>query len=178
MDAHDEHLLVVGTVEHRDLARGGQMLLITPEVVVRELLGRWLLEALHRHAGGIDAAQDVADRAVLTTGVEGLDDDEHPVALLGSEPPLIVADVLDCGLEKLLALLLAVDLDGVSGIEVVSQANRRPGPQTQRLSHPEYPLLPRVAHPLTFARSARPNRRAPDKCPRTRAVPPSGVSRK
>ena len=92
----------------------------------------------------------MADRAVLTTGVEGLDDDEHPVALLGSEPPLIVADVLDCGLEKLLALLLAVDLDGVSGIEVVSQANRRPGPQTQRLSHPEYPLLPRVAHQLTL----------------------------
>jgi len=138
------------------------MLLITPEVVVRELLGRWLLEALHRHAGGIDAAQDVADRAVLTTGVEGLDDDEHPVALLGSEPPLIVADVLDCGLEKLLALLLAVDLDG--GLRDRSRQPRLTvAPGRRRSGSPTLSIRScrGVAHPLTLPRSARPNRRAP-----------------
>ena len=39
MDAHDEHLLVVRTVEHRDLARIGQMFLIAPQKLVGELLG-------------------------------------------------------------------------------------------------------------------------------------------
>ena len=56
-----------------------------PEIVVGQLWGGRLLERCDLHPLGVDAAEDMADGAVLPAGVGGLDDDEQLLPILGVE---------------------------------------------------------------------------------------------
>src|SRR6478736_378174 len=66
VDAYDQHLLVMGSVEDPDPATCRQALLITAQVVLVELAGGRDFEALDPHALRVDAAHHVADRPVLS----------------------------------------------------------------------------------------------------------------
>ena len=90
VDADDEHLLVVGSVEDADLAARRQAARVAPEKVVVELLGRRDLEAVDRDALRVDAAHHVADRPVLAGRVERLEDDEDAPGVLSGQPRLVL----------------------------------------------------------------------------------------
>ncbi len=73
----DEDVLVVRPVEHPDEAGCGHTLLDAPQEVVRELLGRRLLERGERDALRIDRSDHVADDAALARGVHRLQHQQH-----------------------------------------------------------------------------------------------------
>jgi hypothetical protein len=90
VDAYDQHLLVVRSVEDPDPTTRRQPLLITAQVVVVELARGWDLEALDAHALRIDAAHHVADGPVLSRGIERLENDHDAVRGLSRQPLLIL----------------------------------------------------------------------------------------
>jgi len=67
------------------------------------------LEAPHLAALRIHAAEDPLDRAILASGIKGLQHDEQALLALGIEPRLQIGDALALGLE----LLLDIGLGGV-----------------------------------------------------------------
>ena len=81
MHAHDEHLLVVGTVEDADPPAFGKPAGGAPEKVVLQFLGARLLEAEDLAALRIDAGHDVPDGAVLAGGVHALEDQQQRMAV-------------------------------------------------------------------------------------------------
>ena len=92
MDPDDEDVLVVRSVEDRDLARPRGLLVDAPQVVVGQLLLGGPLERRHLHALRVDLVEHVADGAVLAARVGGLDHDEHLVRALGVEELLEVLE--------------------------------------------------------------------------------------
>ena len=88
MDSNDKHLFVVRTVEDRDLSAGRNPGRVTPQVIVSQLLGRRYFESVYRDALRVDSAHHVADRAVLTGSVHGLQNDEHTICRLCCQPGL------------------------------------------------------------------------------------------
>ena len=94
MDAHDEHLLVVGAVEDADAAALGQAPDVAPHEVVVEVLRRGLLEREHLAALRIHARHHVLDRAVLAGGVHRLEDEQQRPAVLGVEHLLLLREPL------------------------------------------------------------------------------------
>ena len=91
VDLHDEHFLVVGTIEDADAAALGGCAGISPEEVMAELFGRRVLEAGDLATLRVEARHDVLDGAILTCGIHGLKDDEDRPLIGGVEA------VLDCG---------------------------------------------------------------------------------
>ena len=90
MHAHHEHLLVVGAIEDPDLAAPWETLRIAPEEIVIELLRRRHLEAVHGHALRIHPAHHVADRPVLSGGVQRLQHHQHSPPVLSGQPCLVL----------------------------------------------------------------------------------------
>ena len=107
MDARNDDVFIVGSVENADHAAGRDSLLDAPEEIVLELgLGRDL-EAGHVAAHWIDAAKDFPDGAVLTGSVATLEHDEERVAGVGVEFGLEFLDAfafLLCGVLEFFAL--------------------------------------------------------------------------
>ena len=79
MDPDHENVLVVGTVEDRDLTVGGRVRVNPPQVVVGEFLARWLFEGGDLHTLRIRAIEYMANRSVLTSGVDRLEHDQQSV---------------------------------------------------------------------------------------------------
>jgi hypothetical protein len=75
MHAHHQNLLVVGPIEDSDVAPLGQVLHVTPQEVVVELLVRWLLEADYAATLRVHPRHDEFDGAVLAGRVHGLQND-------------------------------------------------------------------------------------------------------
>lgn len=90
--AHDQHLLVVGSVEDADTPALGQGTLGAPKEVVVKFLGAGVLEAEHLAALRIDAGHDVADGTVLTGRVHSLEDQQQGVAVVGIKQTLQLAE--------------------------------------------------------------------------------------
>ena len=107
VDADHEDLLVVGAVEDTDVAAGWQPARIAPQVVVVELLGRGHLEGVDLDALRVDTAHDVADGAVLAGSIDGLDDHQQAVGVLGGQARLVLGQQLDALGQELLGLILA-----------------------------------------------------------------------
>src|SRR5215213_3927557 len=79
---HDEHVLVVGSVEDTDPTPRRRALVIPPQKIVVGFFGTRGLEGGHPAPLGIDAAEDVLDGAVFAPGVHGLQHDEQPPLVL------------------------------------------------------------------------------------------------
>ena len=75
--AHRDDVLVVRAVEDGEHAGRRELLADAPEEVVRELLGRRAAERDDVHAGGVDLADHVLDRAALARGVHPLEHEQH-----------------------------------------------------------------------------------------------------
>ena len=120
MDPDDQDFLVVGAVEDADVAALGQLLLVAPQVVVVEVGAGRDLEAADLDALRVDAAHDVADRAVLAGRVHRLEDHHHAVGVLGGQAHLVLGQILDALGEDGLGLL-RVDLAGPGRVEVAFQ---------------------------------------------------------
>ena len=117
----DEHLFVVGPVVDPDPAALGERLHRAPEIVVVALLRRWRLEAEHLAALRVDAAHDVADRAVLAGRVHRLEDEEQRVGVLRVQPILLARELPDAVLEEHFRLGFVPDVRGPVGIVVVER---------------------------------------------------------
>ena len=126
MDADDEDLLVIGAIEDADVAALGQPLLVTPEVVVVQVLARGHLEAADLDALRVDAAHDVADRPVLPRGIHRLEDHDDAVGALGGQTHLVLGEDPDPGVKDLLRFLDA-DHARPGGIEAVRQTDLAAG---------------------------------------------------
>ena len=93
VDAHDEHVLVVGTVEDADHAAGWDLSMDTPEKVVAGFEGGGHLEGGDLATLRIDAGEDVADGAVFAGAIHALKDDEQGLGLIGVEDVLEVGEL-------------------------------------------------------------------------------------
>ena len=146
MYAHHEHLLVVGAVEDADLATLREALRVAPQEIVIELLGRWHLEAVHRDALRVHPAHHVADRAVLSGGVQRLQHHQHPPRVLSSQPGLVLREQAHpLGEQGDSLLLLYAALEG--RVEVLGEDHLRPGLNPERLDELRDPSLTLVGHP-------------------------------
>ena len=85
MNASDQHVLVMGTVEDGHLPPGRRGTMDPPEEIVRKLLGGRLLECHDLAALGIHRSQDVIDRPVLSPGVQRLQADQERSPSIGIE---------------------------------------------------------------------------------------------
>src|SRR6267143_784792 len=85
VDAHHQHLLIIGTVENADLASLRQAPRRSPKVVMVQLLRRRRLERPHTHSQRIHPRHDVLDRSVLPCGVHALKNQEHAPTVLRRE---------------------------------------------------------------------------------------------
>jgi hypothetical protein len=82
----------------------------------------------------------VANHPVLAARIEGLEDDQHTVGVLGSQPCLVLAEELDALREELPAFFLGSDPRLGGGIE------------TLRQDHPRTRLDPQPLHELSDSR--------------------------
>src|SRR5580698_1983921 len=72
VNANDEDILVVGTVEYDNFAAGRRGLVRAPQKIVRSLFGRGLFEGRNAASLRVHRAENVIDGAVFAAGVEGL----------------------------------------------------------------------------------------------------------
>ena len=93
--AHDEHVFVMGAVEHADVAALGQVAHCAPQVVVRELFLARRLEVVNLDGLRVQAAHGVLDGSVLTGGVHGLNHDDDAFGPLGGQLVLKLFHALD-----------------------------------------------------------------------------------
>src|SRR5271166_3865848 len=119
MDPRHEHVLVMRTVEDRDLAMPRGMRMHAPEEVMREFGGGGLLETGDARALRIEGAEDMIDRAVLPASVEGLQDDQDRVRMLGVEDSLLARELLAVVLRLLLRFGFRCVFAFVGRIELV-----------------------------------------------------------
>src|SRR5262245_32986957 len=140
MHADDEHLLVVRPVEDPDLSARRQPLLIAAEEVLVELALGGDLEALHAHTLRVDAAHHVADRPVLSCGIERLDHDEHAVCVLSREARLVLRQQLDAVPQEPGTVLLLLESCLEGRIEVLLQVHARVWGDAERLDETRYSL--------------------------------------
>src|SRR5438093_1085091 len=106
MHAHDQHLLVIRTVEDADATALGQETRGAPEKIMLQLLGARVLEAEHLAALGIDAGHHVLDDAVLAGRVHRLEDEQKGMPVGRVEQALQRAQLLNLLGEALPVLLL------------------------------------------------------------------------
>ena len=116
VDAGDEHVFVVRTVEDSDIASARYGFVNSPEEIVRQLFVIGLLEGGDFAALGIHARHDVADGAVFAGGVAALQHDEQGVTAVGVEQVLEFAKT-DEGL--FLSFVVAAVAEGCGGVAMV-----------------------------------------------------------
>src|SRR5215510_12525285 len=85
MHPYDECLLVVATVEDADATAFRQMSKATPKIIMVQLLGAWRLEGKYLTTLRVDARHNVLDRAILSSGVHRLKDQQHRPTVLRVE---------------------------------------------------------------------------------------------
>ncbi len=91
-DAHDQNVLVMGTVEDADVAVARKGPVDAPKEIVREFLARRRLEIGGFHAGGIDMLEHAAAGAVLAASVHALQKDNEGMFMIGVQQVLELAD--------------------------------------------------------------------------------------
>ena len=94
VDSWGEDVLVVRPVEDLDHAAGGYLGVDAPEEVVARFDGCGDFEGGYIATLGVDSGEDVADGAVLASGIHALEDDEQGLRLAGVEEFLKAGELL------------------------------------------------------------------------------------
>src|SRR3954468_11089155 len=133
--------------------RARQALLVAAEEVLIQLARGRDLEALDAYALRIDAAHDVADRAVLAGGVERLEHDHHAVRRLSGQALLKFCEERDAVVQQPDAVLLLLDARLERGVEVLRQGHAGPGGHAERRDEARDPLGDVVGHVVVLSSS-------------------------
>ena len=132
VDADDQHLLVVGSIEDADLALTRCRLVDPPQVVVGRLLGLGTLKDVTGEPCGLNAVNDLLDGPVLAGGVDTLQDDEYRPFGLRPETILQVGQALELSRRLILGRGF-VPAQGVTEIALrESDARARLDPEGRR----------------------------------------------
>jgi hypothetical protein len=81
MDPNDQHVFVIGTIEDTDPTAFGKATGSTPQEVVVQFFGAWLLEAEYLTPFGIDAGHHVPNSAVFARAVHTLKNQKQSVTV-------------------------------------------------------------------------------------------------
>ena len=106
MDANDEHLLIVGTIEDADPASLRQAAGRAPKKIMLQFFRARLLETANLAAFGIDPGHDVLDGAVLAGSVHSLKNQQQRIVIGRVVKALQGIERLDVFLEEFLVPLL------------------------------------------------------------------------
>src|ERR1039458_6170354 len=90
VDADNEHLFVIGTVEDGDSAARRQSFFAPPEKIVIKLFGRWRFERVHLCSLRIDARHHMPDRAVFAGSVHRLQNYQQCIRVFRIEDALLL----------------------------------------------------------------------------------------
>jgi uncharacterized membrane protein len=133
--ADDEHVFIVRTVEDADhaLCRGG--FVDAPEIVVSALDGAGGFEAGDRAALRVYAAEDVPDRAVLSAGVNGLQNDEQRALGFGVEHFLKIRQLLQIFRRSFFCIVAIVEVAFVIGVDLGELELLAGGDEIGRVDH-------------------------------------------
>ena len=107
MNASDQDVFVMGTVEDRHETLGRRSAMDPPQEIVGKLHGGRLLERDHSAALWIHRTQDVVDRPVLAPCVQSLQTDQDRLASIDEEQFLQLSQFLLVVLDLLGRLLVA-----------------------------------------------------------------------
>ncbi len=110
MDLHDQHFLVIRTIEDADPPSFRQCPHAAPQKRVVQLFAGRLLEAVDLAPLRIDARHDVLDRAVLAGRIHGLKDQQDGPGIRGIEQLLRLGQRGDVLGEKLFRQALPIRL--------------------------------------------------------------------
>jgi len=94
----------------------------------------------------------VPDRAVLAARIQRLQAHQHPVGILRGQPPLIISQQPDTGLQQLPAILLLHKVSLVPRIEIPGQVHPRSRLDPQRPDQLRDPLRPLIRHRQSLLR--------------------------
>src|SRR3954469_6757074 len=92
---HHEHLLIIRPIENRNRAGRWQPLHWSPQKRAQALFFAWRFETVNGDALRVDARHDVFDRAVFSSRIEGLKDNNQRVLLAGPKYILLFGEFRD-----------------------------------------------------------------------------------
>jgi hypothetical protein len=105
VDARDQHVFVVRSVEDRDLALARRAGVDAPQEIVAGFLGRGLFEARNRNAHRVGATKQMADHPVLAAGIGALQHDQQRSPGIGVEQVLHRIDPLEIALQEIVGFV-------------------------------------------------------------------------
>ena len=83
MHPHHQHILIVGAVQHADLAPGRNGLFNAPQIVVAQLDAVGSLERVNLQGLRVQRGKNVLDEAVLSGSIPGLHGEDQPLLPCG-----------------------------------------------------------------------------------------------
>src|SRR5579864_371362 len=119
MDPNHQNLFVVRPVEDADPAALRYPLHGAPQTIVVQFFRRWSLERIHLYTLRIHARHHVLDGAILAGRVHGLKNEQHSPVILSIELALQLSHGRDACGQKLLSVLLGVNLPRIPRIEIL-----------------------------------------------------------
>src|ERR1700733_15105476 len=148
MYAHDQHFLVVGTIEDADAPALGQLPGGAPEKIVLQLRRTRMLEAEHLATLWIDPGHHVLDGAILSGRIHRLEDQQHGMAVRRVQELLQRTQLSYVLVEQLLIVLVRL---------VSARHLRRPLAQLDfgAFAHAKILWIDLHCHPLTRWRNHR-----------------------
>ncbi len=123
----DENVLVIRSVEDRNLALGGQHFGGPPQEVVRDVFVGRHLEGHHAGTLWIESAHHVSDQAVLAAGIHPLQHEQQRVPPVGVEKVLQLEQPAELPLQVGLAALFGSEGTGVGRIVCAERIARAGG---------------------------------------------------
>jgi hypothetical protein len=116
-----QHIFIMGAVKDANQAAWRDRLVYAPEKVAGQLMFGGHFERFHAHPLGIDTLQNVANDAILATGVDSLKDKQQALFVFGIKP-LLPVDKFPPQLAEFCFGLLPVIVEGAASGGNIFQA--------------------------------------------------------
>ena len=150
MHPHDQHFLVIGTIEDADLPALGQPARRAPQKVMLQFFGTGLLETVRPAVLRIETGHDVAHRAVFAGRVHPLQYQQQRIAVRRIMQALQRAQRLNVFAQQFFVFLLRLEKRlhhrrPLLEIDLLS----RPHPEflyIDFVTHRRFPSYPRFSH--------------------------------
>ena len=141
MHADDQDVLVVGTIEDRDIAPLRRVRVNAPKKIMLPFFDGRLLEPPHLHALRIHGADDMPAGAVLAGAVDALQHDQKTMPMIGVKRALQLADAVQMLLQVVLRVRFIFVIAVESGVDR-GEVHRRAGLDSEALFQIHVPILP------------------------------------